>query len=916
MRTRILSLLATAAFTAISLASPAQNRLPKTIADDEARVAISDSVHPRARAAVDLGAAADDTPVQSVSVRFNMTAAQSARLDALLTDQQNPASPSYHQWLTPEQFASQFGLSPSDLGAVTTYLQGQGLKVTAVARSRSFVTVSGTAGQIDHAFGTVLHNVVADGEQHYANLTAPALPASIAGVVRGITGLSDFRLKPHVRSRQVLDPKFTSSSSGNHYIAPGDFYTIYDINPLLTSSINGSGVTIAVMGQTDISLTDVAAFRAASGLSANVPTVKLYAPDPGTTKTDIDEAQLDVEWAGAVAPAATILYVNSTNVIDGSLTQAVDNNLAPIITISYGDCETGFGASNIAIYNQLFRQANAQGQTIVGPAGDSGATDCDYQATTAVNGLAVDFPASSPNVTGVGGAMFNEGSGNYFSATNGQFQGSAISYIPEAVWNESAALSTLASTGGGASAYFTKPSFQLGTGVPNDFSRDVPDLSFNSAAAHDGYLICSQGFCTSGFRNASGFLDVIGGTSAATPSFAGILALLEQKINNRIGNANPVIYGLANSTYSSAVFHDITTGNNSSPCTAGSTNCPSGGSIGYSAGLGYDLATGWGSVDAFNMINDWLLVTPAGINSTVGQNASVVTETPSSVSVIAGNTLSVRVVVASATNGVTSTPTGTVQLLVDNVPNGASAALANGAATLTLTTNGLVSGGHNVTTAYSGDSTYAGSKSTVVVDIVSATAADFSLSPATTSTSVSSGKTTPGITFTVTPVNGFTGSVTFSASTSSNTLAGSATPNFTVNPVVISGSGAGSTVFTLSAFQTQGTTVTGFSKPLKQANTFTPSSIWKLTGSGVAMAGLLCLLLPARRRRWAGLTVVVLSAGLLTVTGCSQSGANATTTVVTTNTPAGTYSVTVTATATSAAGVTVTHNSTVAIVVQ
>lgn len=916
MRTRLLPLLA-AALSALSVCASAQNRLPKTIAGDESRLAIADSVNPRARSATDLGATPDETPIQSVSLRFNLTAAQNTALDTLLNDQQDPASARYHQWLSPEQYANQFGLSAADLASVTRYLQSQGLTVTAVARSHSFVTVSGSAAQIDRAFDIILHNVAADGEQHMANLTEPSLPASIAGVVRGITGLNDFRLKPHVRARQVLDPRFTSATSGNHFIAPGDFYTIYDLNPLLSTPIDGSGITIAVMGQTDISLTDIAAFRSASGLSVNPPTIKVYAPDPGVSKNtaDIDEASLDIEWSGAAAPAATILYVNSTDVISGSLTQAVDNNLAPIITISYGNCEPNFGSSNVAIFNQLFRQANVQGQTILGPAGDSGATDCDYQLTSAVGGLAVDYPASSPYVTGVGGSMFNEGSGTYFNATNGQYSGSATSYIPEAVWNESATLGALAATGGGPSVFFTKPLYQIGLGVPNDFSRDVPDLALNSAAGHDGYLICARGSCTNGFRSATGFLDVIGGTSASTPSFAGILALVEQKIGNRVGNANPVLYGLANSRYYTAVFHDVTTGTNASPCTAGSTDCPTGGAIGYAAGSGFDLATGWGSVDAFNLVNDWLLVTPAGITSAIGQILSSVTVSSSSLSVAAGNSVSLSATARSATSGVTTTPTGTVQLLVDNVPQGSSVALSGGAATLTLSTMGLASGSHKVSVAYSGDSIYASSKGTVVEDIISASASDFSLTPASPSVTVSSGKTSGGITLTITPVNGFVGSVNFAVSTASTALANSATTSFTVNPVVISGSTAGTTVLTLSAFVTQGVKGTGFARPITLARQ-TPARDWRLAGSGIAMAGLLFLLIPSGRRRWTSLAVAVLSMGLLAGTGCGKGGTPSTPPLVTTNTPAGVYTVTITSTGKNAAGVALSHNSTLTVTVQ
>ena len=910
---RLASSLAAAVIFLATLSASAQNRITQMGIANSAPVDIPDTVDPRARLATDLGAVPEDTVLNSITLRFNMTEAKSTALDQFLSDLQNSKSPRYHQWLTPETYAAQFGLSEADLATVTAYLHLQGLTVTSVARSRSFLTVSGTAAQIGTAFGTSLHNVSFNGEQHIANLNDPRLPAPIAGVTRGITGLNNFRLKPRVKAHQILAPNFTSSTSGNHFLAPGDIYTIYDINPLLTNWVNGTGVTIAVMGQTDISLTSAAAFRSASGLPANAPTVKLYGTDPGVSASDLDEALLDVEWSGATAPAASILYVNSTDVVAGSLTHAIDDNLAPIITISYGDCETGFGASNLSIYNALFRQANAQGQTIVAPSGDSGATDCDYKVTSAVGGLAVDYPASSPNVTGVGGTMFNEGSGTYFNATNGNYLGSAISYIPETVWNESTSSSaSLAASGGGASAFFVKPAFQTGTGVPNDSSRDVPDLALSSAASHDGYLICAPGYCLDGYRDASGFVDVIGGTSVASPTFAGMLALLEQKIQARIGNANPVIYGLANSTYSTSVFHDITSGNNGSPCTAGTPNCPNGGTIGYSAGTGYDLATGWGSVDAYNLVTDWLLATPTGVGSSIGQNASSTVMTASSSSVVAGNTITLKATVASGTNGLITTLTGTLQLLVDNVATGSPVMLSSGTASYVLPTGSLSSGAHTVTAAYSGDSTFAGSKGNVVIDITSASAADFSLTPSSATATATTGKDAPGITLTVTELNGFTGNVTFNATSSTSGLV--AGWIFSINPVVITTAAtSGTTVLTLSAYVLNNIPATTLGKTNRASSSSDPVP-WRLAGSGLALAGLICCLVPRRRRLFASLTVLMLFTGMLSVAGCSTSGTSNLSTQ--TNAAPGSYKVLVTASGVNAAGAAVSHSSTVTFVVE
>ncbi len=918
----------------LSLTPVARAQSPRIAAVSTARVALTNTVSPRLKSATDLGAAPSDRTLSSVTLRFNMTAAQSSALDALLAAQQNPQSSQYHQWLTPEQFADQFGLSSTDIGKVTSWLTSQGLTVTGTARSRTFITVSGNVAQLQSAFATSIHSVTLDGEQHIAAITEPTLPASIAAVTSTITGLSDLRLKPRAR------PRFTSSITGSHFIAPGDLYTIYDMNPLLSNSVTGAGITIAVAGQTDILLSDIAAFRSASGLPANAPTVKVIGTDPGTPTTnengtvvalDQIEASLDVEWSGAAAPGASILYVNSTDVIGTSLAQIIDQNLAPIATVSYGDCEANFGSQYIASFNALFRQANAQGQTIAGPTGDTGATDCDYDSTVATQGLAVDFPASSPYVTAVGGTMFNEGAGSYWSTTNGSTGGSALSYIPELPWNETSATNGLASGGGGASAYFTKPAWQIGTGVPADSSRDVPDVVFNAAAIHDPYLFCQGGFCTNGFRNASNGLDAVGGTSVATPIFAGIMGLLEQKIATRVGNANPTIYALANSpTYYTSVFHDITTGNNDSPCTIGTPNCTAiiatcnglsntgQGCIGQTANAGYDLASGWGSLDVFNYVNDFTSVTPLSIG-TNGVNVSATTLTSTSATVTAGASVSFTATVASATSGVTTTPTGSAQLLVDGVATGSPVILSGGSATFTDSTTNLSSGSHVFTAAYSGDTTYAGSKGTFTLDVISATAADFTLTPATTTVTTKSGTTATGVTYTVTSVNGFSGPVAFTATSTSTSLYASAA--FSVTPVTVTSGGTATTVFTLYAYESNASTSTGQIKFGKvSAANHSPLAPWTIPATGVTLAGLALMILPRRRSRWTALVLTLVSIGILGASGCSSTGTvrstGGTTTTGTTNATAGTYPIVVTATGTNAAGTPLSHSVNISFVVQ
>ncbi|MEO6910525.1 MAG: protease pro-enzyme activation domain-containing protein [Edaphobacter sp.] len=929
------------------------NRIASVAA--ESRAPLQHTVSPRVKYAADLGSTPGSRMLDSLTLRFSMTAAQQAALTQLLIDQQNPSSPRYHQWLTPEQFAAQFGLSSADIAKVSSWLTGQGFTVTKVARSGTFITFKGTVGQAQRAFNTSIHNLSVNGEQHFSNTTDLSFPPSIAGVVATVTGLNNFTLKSRARVRTVspanpadanrVQPKYTSSVTGNHYIAPGDFYTIYDVNPLLSNSINGTGISIAIMGQVDISLADVAAFRAAAGLSANVPTIKLYGTDPGaatsSTSTpstgDLSEAQLDVEWSGAVAPNASIIYVNSTDVINVSLPGAVDDDLAPIMSISYGLCEAASTVSGLDSFNQLFQQANAQGITIVGPSGDSGATDCDYSTTTATQGLTVDFPSSSPFVTSMGGTMFNEGTTSgataYWSGTNGSTGGSAISYIPETVWNETNSTNGLSAGGGGASAFFPKPAWQIGTGVPNDYARDVPDVSLNAASIHDGYLFCVQGSCTAGgFRNSAGNLTVVGGTSVAAPSFAGILALVQQKISSRIGNANPVIYALANGSNYNNIFNDVTSGNNSSPCEAGTPDCPNGGSIGYNAGPGYDQATGWGSINAFNLANNWSSATPIIDSSQTHTLSSTSVTTSSPICGISGGSLPLSVTVINGTfdnNGrpiVGPTPTGSVQFLVDNVAVGSPVGLSGGTATYTLNTSALSSGGHTVSAVYSGDGTYASSRGTLLasdgslspIDVISTTSPDFSISPCAASTSVRSGGTAPGIVFTFTPVQGFTGTINLTVSTNQSIAAGYAfSPASTSTDTITINSTAGVPVtFTLSAFQSNAKSATA---RLKQASNHPPATRlpWYITGSGASLACMFLLVLP-RRRRWGVLFALILSVGVVGgAIGCgsgkSSSGGSTSPTV--TNAAPGTYNITITAVASTPTGNLV-HNATVAFTVQ
>lgn len=912
------ALLALLPLSASAWAAGPSNRIHAAIG--RANTPLLHTVPNRVRSATDLGPAPMDKVLSDVSLQFSRTPEQQAAITALLADQQNPDSPRYHKWLTPAQFRDQFGLSPSDVARVSSWLTGQGLTVTGTALTNTSITVSGTVAKVEAAFGVSLHTLRVAGVQHIANINDPVLPQAIAAVTGNISGLSDF--KPH--SHLVVKPDYTSAR-GSHYLTPGDVNTIYNLKPLLASAVNGSNVTIGVVGQTAISLSDVAAFRSAAGLPANPPQVSYTPSNLGTSNNDLAEAQLDVEWSGAIAPNATIQYIATTNALT-SLQNAIENFATPpkIISISYGLCEQEAGDAAVYTFDGYFQQAGVQGQTIVSAAGDSGATDCDYNSfPNAADGLAVDFPSSSPNVTGIGGTEFNEGSGNYWNSTNGSDGSSALSYIPEAVWNESVVAETsggtsLASGGGGASIFFTKPSWQTGRGVPADAVRDVPDLALNAAVYHDGYLICVSGSCSSGFASTGS----VGGTSVGAPVFAGMLALVEQKNNftSGLGNINPMLYGLAAGTTS--VFHDITGGDNRSPCVVGSPNCTSS-PIGYTATTGYDPASGWGSVDGNNLASLWTTVKPTGSAATTGTNPSLTTvglpANTASCGISSGSIGFTVSVAALQAQTVVTTPTGTVQLFVDGAAVGSAFPLTSGAANLTLNTATLSSGGHTIAVAYSGDATYAPSRGNLgptlspipndpnvtyvpsIIDVALTGAPDFAISPCQPLISVAAGSSasTP---ITLTGLSGFSGPVSLTAS-SDGALQGSF--NFSATPVQLSGSAAGTSTFTVQAFTTTTTTSGSARKPSSRAG------LLRAGAGGAALASLLFLTVPRRRRHF-GLLAAVLSVGVLGLGGCGSGVSTIPNTGGglpgnTINTTPGIYIINVTATGTNSAGQSLTH---------
>ena len=343
-----------------------------------------------------------------------------------------------------------------------------------VARGRHWVTFSGTADQAARTFRTRFHRFQVNGQAHFANVDEPSVPSALQDVVGGFLGLNDF--KPH---SNVVRPQFTSSK-GVHTLVPDDLAAIYNIAPLYAAGIDGTGQKIAIIGDSSLDLSDIRGFRQQFNLPFNDPIQILIGDDPGYN-SDVVESNLDIEWANAVARGAQIVYLYGQDVFF-TAQFAVDDNVAPVLSLSFGGCE----AYNQASYRAVAQQASAQGITWLAASGDTGAAECDQTAAIpqAAKGLAVSFPASIPEITAVGGTQLDDTTAKYWSATNTPNGASALGYIPETVWNDTPLPAGFDAAGGGASILFPKPYWQTGPGVPNDKSRDIPDVSLAASPYH------------------------------------------------------------------------------------------------------------------------------------------------------------------------------------------------------------------------------------------------------------------------------------------------------------------------------------------------------------------------------------------------------------------------------------------------
>jgi subtilase family serine protease len=599
-------------------------------------VTLAGNVHRNAQPQFDEGPVDPAMRLGTITLLTVPTPTQLKALTQLLAQQQDRKSSNYHKWLTPEQYADRFGLSANDMRQMAAWLKSQGFTMIHPARGRNWISFTGTAAQVQSAFGTEIHRYNVNGDLHYANATDPAVPAALGGIVTGLRGLHDFRPRPlGMRKNPELSsyarlyrarPYYDSSVYGD-LVAPGDIATIYDINALYQAGFDGTGQKLAVMGQTLIYLSDLTNFRTGFGLSAISCTTQGSAPNdlitacndphfsyvldgtaPAVSPGDLSEADLDLEWSGAVARGAQLIYVNSTDTFT-SYFYAVDNNLAPVISLSYGECE--FDDSSITnVTTGLagpdeteLMKANTEGITFVNSSGDTGAAECDNNNTTttatglATQGIAVSYPASSPEVTGVGGTAIplDNLSGTYWGTSNGTDGGTVLpngpqnGYIPEQSWNDDdefvqyclaqspgtdpylfclqggstpvsgwVALTSdaaaqndigISSSGGGASNCshhsstacingFTQPTWQTVSVSGQSGVRLSPDVSFLATPNFPGYIYCTE---------LSELGDTGTGSSCGSGGPAGIINALNLNKPSIIGGTSasaPVFAGI------------------------------------------------------------------------------------------------------------------------------------------------------------------------------------------------------------------------------------------------------------------------------------------------------------------------------------------------------------------------------------
>lgn len=623
--------------------------------------------------------------LDSITIHLARSPQQVRELEDFVESLHLPGHSNYQRWLTPEQFAERFGPSRETVARVRQWASSNGLKVDYEAPSRSYLVVSGEMATAARAFGIGLRKAATTSRRRLERTGELKLPPDVAHV----SGLDDLRARP----QSVLVAASAANGTGNnHFLAPDDFATIYNVNPALGRGTDGTGQRIAVVGQSAVDIEDTRAFRRRYNLPVNDPEMILYpgSADPGRTNDgDEIEGNLDIQWVGAIARRARVTYVYGTSAVL-AISYAVERNVAPVLSVSFTvGCEAMISQGTMHVLQQLAQQAAAQGITWINASGDAGPAGCDgNRAVVAQNGFGAEVPNTVPEITSIGGTELNDRGGNYWRASNDANGASALGYIPETTWNQSERGYTLASGGGGISTFFARPPWQNGAGIGNQNFRMVPDLSL-AGSTYNGYSVIHRGQPT-----------IVGGTSAGTPAFAGMLALILQATNKPggYGNINRILYPIAEAQPD--VFHDITEGHTRVPCIDGTKDC-SNGSFGFQAGPRYDLATGLGSVDFERLLNAWprTNATQSLMTFTAGRNPVYATASSTGASWLV--TFNIREHAGVGTTMTSFKTDGQEQIAALSAALGSAEIAPFGGTTFTLTSR-------NVTTPYTGTFEMAG----------------------------------------------------------------------------------------------------------------------------------------------------------------------------------------------------------------
>ncbi|MFF4814594.1 protease pro-enzyme activation domain-containing protein [Kitasatospora sp. NPDC001309] len=510
------------------------------------RVALPNTVNPAVAHSEKKG----DVPAeQQISVAVSLKLRDSAGLDRFLAAVATPGTPEYGTYLTPEQFSARYAPTQQAVDQVKAYLTAQGLTVGDVSANRQVVNAHGTAAQVSQAFGTHESSYLDPQQQRtfFANDGAASIPAELASVVQGLSGLDNHAVrKGRIAAPHSVTPNAATATPKG--MAPAQYRGAYNLDK---TGADGTGTTVALWEFDGYKSSDLTTYDSQYGLTGPaVTTVPVdganYDSSPGQGE---GEVELDSEIVRGAAPKATQLLYEAPNSDQGEIDMAnkiVADNKVSVISISWGTCEPDTTASSMTAVDNAFKQAAAQGISVFSASGDDGSKDCTRSASGA-SVTSVDFPASSPHQTGVGGTNLQVTGGNGYSS--------------ESAWS---------TAGGGVSTVFGKPSWQTGTGIGGTM-RTVPDVASN-ADPQSGFAIYT-----------GGGWNVYGGTSAAAPLWAGYAAQVNQKAKAAgqpaLGEANPKLYAVANSSSYGSTFHDVTTGANQD----------------FSAGTGYDQVTGWGT---------------------------------------------------------------------------------------------------------------------------------------------------------------------------------------------------------------------------------------------------------------------------------------------------------------------------------